>query len=144
MSSEEREYGTIPVKIYVSYISACGRFLSLLYLLFALGYEVVRVGTNFWLKEWSDEISLSLDEDYDDVMTHYFTIYVILSILTVLVSLSSNLIGKQAGANSREEIHNKMLKRVVRCPMKFFDATPIGRILNRFSSDVAIVDRVHI
>jgi len=142
MSTEQREYGMIPVKVYLSYISACGRFLSFLYLLFAFGYEVVRVYTNFWLKEWSDEISQSSDDDYDGVMEHYFNVYVILSVVTVLVSLASNLIGKQAGANSREELHNKMLNRVVRCPMKFFDTTPIGRILNRFSSDCAVVDRV--
>ena len=87
-------------------------------------------------------MSTSSDEDYEDVMSHYFNIYVILSIVTVLVSLTSNLVGKQAGANSREKLHNKMLNRVVRCPMRFFDGTPIGRIINRFSSDVAVVDRV--
>lgn len=37
-------------------------------------------------------------------------------------------------------IHNLLLERVMRLPAKFFDTTPIGRILQRFSRDVEVVD----
>ena len=36
--------------------------------------------------------------------------------------------------------HNRMLKCILRSPMLFFDTTPIGRIVNRFSSDVDVMD----
>lgn len=38
------------------------------------------------------------------------------------------------------KLHNLMLSRVVHAPLSFFDSNPLGRIINRFSSDVATAD----
>ena len=38
------------------------------------------------------------------------------------------------------QLHSRMLKRVARAPTSFFDANPLGRILNRFSKDTAVLD----
>ncbi|XP_054833078.1 ATP-binding cassette sub-family C member 10 isoform X2 [Eublepharis macularius] len=37
-------------------------------------------------------------------------------------------------------IHDRLLRRVMKATMTFFDTTPTGRILNRFSSDLYCVD----
>lgn len=37
-------------------------------------------------------------------------------------------------------MHTMLLTNVLRWPMEMFDQTPIGRILNRFSKDVDVVD----
>ncbi|NWV84549.1 MRP7 protein, partial [Dasyornis broadbenti] len=37
-------------------------------------------------------------------------------------------------------IHNRLLQRVLKATVTFFDTTPTGRILNRFSSDMYCVD----
>lgn len=37
-------------------------------------------------------------------------------------------------------IHNRLLDRVLKATVTFFDTTPMGRILNRFSSDLYTVD----
>ena len=42
--------------------------------------------------------------------------------------------------NAATKLHQTMLSRILRSPMSFFDTTPLGRILNRFSKDIDIVD----
>ena len=37
-------------------------------------------------------------------------------------------------------MHNLMLSNLVHAPVSFFDVTPIGRIVNRFSGDIANLD----
>ncbi|KAF9308629.1 Multidrug resistance-associated protein 1 [Podila horticola] len=39
-----------------------------------------------------------------------------------------------------ERMHQELLEKILRLPMAFFDTTPLGRILNRFSADIATVD----
>ena len=42
--------------------------------------------------------------------------------------------------NTSAIFHHSLLWGVMRSPMSFFDITPIGRILNRFSKDIESID----
>jgi ABC-type multidrug transport system fused ATPase/permease subunit len=64
--------------------------------------------------------------------------------LIMLASFLSMLGGAFMFANVRVKVarntHIHMLKRVLYAPVSFFDVTPLGRILNRFTSDQKSVD----
>ena len=47
-----------------------------------------------------------------------------------------------AGIFASRKMHNEMLSSILRSPMVFFDTTPLGRILNRFSKDIYTIDMV--
>jgi ATP-binding cassette, subfamily C (CFTR/MRP), member 10 len=44
------------------------------------------------------------------------------------------------GLVAARELHDQLLSAVLMAPTAFFDATPSGRLLNRFSSDTAAAD----
>ena len=44
------------------------------------------------------------------------------------------------GIVASQSLHRALLKGVMHSPMVFFDTTPLGRILNRFSSDIHLID----
>ena len=46
----------------------------------------------------------------------------------------------QGTVNSSKTMHWSLLDRIMRAPMAFFDTTPLGRIVNRFSKDIDTVD----
>ena len=41
-----------------------------------------------------------------------------------------------------ERLHNKMVVSVIKAPLNYFDKTPVGRTLNRFSKDIGSMDDV--
>jgi ABC-type multidrug transport system fused ATPase/permease subunit len=41
---------------------------------------------------------------------------------------------------SSKNLHKNMFVRVMSTPIRFFDTNPIGRIINRFSKDIGIID----
>ena len=58
------------------------------------------------------------------------------SILVLFASFSLAL----GGIIASRLIHMRLLVNVLRLPMSFFDATPSGKILNRFSKDIYTID----
>lgn len=47
-----------------------------------------------------------------------------------------------AALNSALILHTKMLTRVMKSPMSYFDTTPLGRLVNRFAKDVDMADNI--
>lgn len=71
---------------------------------------------------------------------NYFWVDTVFPALSVFVATLVLYIGTLNGAHL---LHDLLLKNVMRAPTtSFFDITPVGRILNRFSKDVDTVDNV--
>ena len=57
----------------------------------------------------------------------------------VLFATASTYLGALKAATL---LHNLLLHTILRVPMKFFDVTPLGRIINRFAKEVDTLDSV--
>lgn len=141
-SDEEREYGKIPKKLYIEYLKACGIIVGGSYLILTFSWQGLRIYTDYWLSEWSEQADSSTDNfEQQASIAHYFQIYAGLSILSIVLSLSSNAIGQLSGSRARRILHKAMLFNILKCPLKFFETTPVGRIINRFSTDTNVIDK---
>ena len=72
----------------------------------------------------------------------YLGIYALFSAGQVTFVLIASFTLAMAGVFASGSLHSRMLKNVLRSPMSFFDTTPLGRVLNRFSKDIYIIDEV--
>ena len=64
-------------------------------------------------------------------------------ILTLYTGVLLLLIGPTiafARMRSSRKIHKDLLRNVLRSPMSFFDSTPVGKIVTRFSNDISKTD----
>ena len=59
-----------------------------------------------------------------------------MNIFSVLTTALLGLVTKLGCWRSSRILHEQLLYTVLRAPMAFFDTTPLGRIINRFSTDV--------
>lgn len=57
-----------------------------------------------------------------------------------VIILIYSLLGTLSYLKAAAKLHHNMLVSIMRAPMSFFDTTPSGRIVNRFSGDVQTID----
>ena len=61
-------------------------------------------------------------------------------LLSTLISFSRTLTGIWASYRAAKTLFNRCLERVIRAPSRYFDISPVGRILNRLVSDISTAD----
>lgn len=70
----------------------------------------------------------------------WLMIYFCISIAGAFSVLLYISLGYYASLQASRSLFVSMLQRLSRAPARFFDITPVGRILNRFTSDINTVD----
>ncbi|KAK4535007.1 hypothetical protein CDCA_CDCA03G1032 [Cyanidium caldarium] len=73
--------------------------------------------------------------------TYYLLLYLLLALSTSTLLLLRAVLAALGGLVAARRLHSRLLQRVLRAPSWFFDTTPTGRILNRFSKDQDAVDQ---
>jgi ABC-type bacteriocin/lantibiotic exporter with double-glycine peptidase domain len=68
--------------------------------------------------------------------------YVALVVLLCTFNLLRSLYLFSRGLAASISAHNDLLSGVVRAPLRFFEANPVGRILNRFSRDLDTIEQL--
>ncbi|XP_042318198.1 ATP-binding cassette sub-family C member 10 isoform X2 [Sceloporus undulatus] len=70
----------------------------------------------------------------------YLTVYGCIAGANSVFTILRSFLFAYGTIHAATVIHNRLLRRVMKATMTFFDTTPTGRILNRFSSDLYCVD----
>ncbi|KAF9206079.1 Multidrug resistance-associated protein 1 [Haplosporangium sp. Z 27] len=136
VEEEKMKIGDTPWVVYKIYAKAASyRYVIQILILFVV-MDVCQIGTNVWLEEWVQNANTSV-HGIGYYMGIYAALVVIFMFLVVWTSYTTMV---TAGVRAAELLHDRLLKNVLRLPMSFFDTTPVGRIVNRFSSDCFSVD----
>ncbi|XP_075745311.1 ATP-binding cassette sub-family C member 9-like isoform X1 [Rhipicephalus microplus] len=144
IEDEDREQGKIPCSVYLDYMKSCRLLLVALVCVLFAANQGARLGSDFWLTGWSEasrDINVTVPASKDELAWSYLMGYLGLSVFCIVLSLVTNISAQLVSLRSVKVFHNNMIDNIVQCPMRFFDSNPIGRIINRFSSDMGVIDK---
>lgn len=149
---EDRAIGAVKGSVYLDYVKALGGTTAkqrLVMIPLLVGATVSATAFPLLQKSWL-AMSSNLQtgklapsgwwESMAAATLPSVAIYGVIGLLTLLGVLANRLIWLERGVAAGRDMHDLMLNSVLRAPLRFFDSTPIGRVLQRFSRDVEAVD----
>lgn len=101
-------------------------------------FQGCRALLDYTLGQWSKDP----DVQQQELMRYIIQIFAI-ALAASLLTLCKNLLSNCLSVRFSRSLHQKMMRRVLLAPINlYYDVTPIGQVLNRFSSDLSMVDDV--
>merc|ERR1711871_1761696 len=138
MTTEERAEGSVSMQVYCKYISEIGGcFVAIVCFVLFSCVELAFVGTNWWLAYWS----ATADSGTHSV-GYYMGIYAAINFAAIFLTFLRVLYLLLHGLVAGRHLFMETLRTVLLAPMSFFDTTPLGRIMNRFSKEIYTVDNM--
>ena len=147
-TTEETSIGRVSSEIYTEALNHAGGNCWKAFCLFMhLLYVGIDVCSRLWLGTWADcAVSTVTGTQTDDCALPGWSSWGFLGVYTLIgFGTASAFLGKAVvyvpGAKrAMRSLHQDMLRTIMHTKVTFFDSTPRGRVLNRFSSDCAEID----
>lgn len=136
---EVSQVGSVGLSVHLNFIRTMGMNFMVALCIYILS-SVFTLSSNLWLSDWSNDAEnkkLANDTTHRNIR---LGVYAGLGIGESLCVIGSSILLNFACLRGSRILHNRMLSRVVRAPMSWFNTTPSGRIINRFSKDVDTID----
>lgn len=151
---ETIEVGSIPFSTYMFYVRCAGGILVALLVVVIFSINIASsASSSWWLAHWlnvgvaNSTISIGDNETTTilSITAHpdvhfYQTVYGMFIIVMLGSSILRGLFFVKAALRASSLLHNRLFAKVFNCPTRYFESTPIGRILNLFSRDLDETD----
>ena len=159
---EKRETGAIKYKIYVEYIRASGGIAYWMIIMAAFAICTgVYLGRSWWISLWTrsyhaeykpsqaypgtQRLLHSLKTEFqainiDSDLSYYLGIYTAWSLAACFIGALRYFLVFVASIRASKDLFEQLLYAILRAPLRWLDTVPVGRVLNRFTSDFNMID----
>ncbi|TKA25471.1 hypothetical protein B0A50_06338 [Salinomyces thailandicus] len=161
IEEEHRAHGGVQARVYWEYIKAGKlRWWALLIVVLAT-YRVIAVGETWFLKAWSEayglQSSMRFFAQQEDVVVHQSGLFddlpppevnirpwllgfFLLALGQSLFSVFSQGIMIVLVYVAARRMFKSIMEKVANAAFRFYDVTPVGRLMNRMTSDIGVID----
>ncbi|KAF4315069.1 hypothetical protein G195_011219 [Phytophthora kernoviae 00238/432] len=138
IDDEEREEGRVSKEVFSSYFNALGGVKVCIFLFVVQTlWQVFQIGSDLWLSHWTGQTDGSYNEDET---VYNMKVYAWFGAGTAVMVLVRSMTVAAIGLHGSRHLFDNMTMALLKAPLRFFDANPIGRIVNRYGDDMTAVD----
>ncbi|XP_051911524.1 ATP-binding cassette sub-family C member 9 isoform X2 [Hippocampus zosterae] len=156
LSTTTSRRSKVPWKVCWCYLSSGGFFMVFLMMACKLLKHSVIMAIDYWLAIWTSnhsnrtavpsangtcEVIEGRRSAVDSEDSFYLTVFMVLCAAGITLCLVTSLTVEFLGLSAATNLHHNLLNKIIHAPLRFFDITPLGQILNRFSADTNIIDQ---
>ncbi|XP_064317887.1 multidrug resistance-associated protein 1 isoform X6 [Phalacrocorax carbo] len=129
--------GRVKAVVYWDYMKAIGLFISFLSIFLFMCNHIASLASNYWLSLWTDDPVINGTQQYTNVR---LGVYGALGISQGIAVFGYSMAVSTGGIFASRHLHLNLLHNVLRSPMSFFERTPSGNLVNRFSKEIDTID----
>ncbi|XP_042549372.1 ATP-binding cassette sub-family C member 12 isoform X1 [Dipodomys spectabilis] len=154
IQTESPQEGIVTRKTYHTYIKASGGYLLSL---FVVSLFFLMMGSSafsaWWLGLWLDKGSQIMCGPHGNKSTcevgaimagtghhMYQRVYAASMVFVVVFGIIKGITFTKTALKASSSLHDRVFYKILKSPMSFFDTTPTGRLMNRFSKDMDELD----
>uniref|UniRef100_A0A6T8KKU6 ATP-dependent transporter ycf16 n=1 Tax=Hemiselmis andersenii TaxID=464988 RepID=A0A6T8KKU6_HEMAN len=150
-TTETRSKGSVAVQVWKRYAECMGMAIAFYLVGSYVFSQCAQLASDWSLGLWSGDVS-AYEANMEEFRANggeeparvdtalYLSAYGGLTILAIFTVTVRGFLCVLGSIRAAVVLHDTMLANVLRAPTKFFDTTPTGRVLNRFSTDQYTAD----
>ncbi|KAM9305127.1 multidrug resistance-associated protein 1 [Gastrophryne carolinensis] len=135
--ADKAKTGRVKLAVFWEYMKAIGLFLSFLSVILFLCNHVASLASNFWLSIWTDDKVVNGTQQHTNMR---LGVYGALGMSQGIAVFGYSMTVSLGGILASRYLHMDLLHNVLRFPMSFFERTPSGNLVNRFSKEMDTID----
>ncbi|XP_064415228.1 multidrug resistance-associated protein 1 isoform X2 [Latimeria chalumnae] len=135
--ADKAQTGKVKFSVFWEYMKAIGLFLFFLSIFLFTCHHVASLASNYWLSLWTDDPIINGTQQHTKVR---LGVYGTLGILQGIAVLGYSMAISIGGILASRHLHLNLLHQILRSPISFFERTPSGNLVNRFSKEIDTID----
>ncbi|KAK5640052.1 hypothetical protein RI129_010863 [Pyrocoelia pectoralis] len=148
---EQKSVGSVSKSVYMRYLTSFGHLSFVIVVILFLFAQVLISGGSCFLTYWVNMAQIedmytkqnnvsnrSQIEQSQDSKKTYMYVYSIITIACIIIIFLRSYLFCTLSLKSSQKLHNSMFNNIIYGSMHFFNTNSQGKIINRFSQDMAI------
>uniref|UniRef100_A0A8D3EC86 ABC-type glutathione-S-conjugate transporter n=1 Tax=Scophthalmus maximus TaxID=52904 RepID=A0A8D3EC86_SCOMX len=127
----------VKLQMYREYFKTIGLTFIMTIVFLCAFQQAASLAYNYWLSLWADDLPVNGTGSNHELKLSVFTA---LGFTQAMAMFGTTLAIALGGIMASRHLHADLLHSVMHSPMSFFEVTPSGNLLNRFSKEIDAID----